>query len=426
MTTLTAPEDACTDAASSPAARGCACDGPAGPNRRSSVVDGKCTIGSSPRCQVCLPAAEAKPLQCLVSLEAGVGDGDAVDGRASCSTGASFRRQPLNRGDRLSIGPWELSGSRRAPSREPIAPRRRGVEPAERAVTSTPPPPTRVGDPAQTTADARVTNGADAVELARAIDGAAGMNSTDRPAAAPRSRKIAAPVAASRGQDDAGRRVGDRPFAELLVPARRSQSASAARSRLVRIARARCSQDRLVVSLWSRPICRATRGRGAGRGRSRLATRIAELTGRRVDGTASRLSTPRPLRRGRSAAHELQSIVGWRRPRADTDQLAAELDAMRTPETARPIRACRRWRTPRAAERERELRQLARQSERAATLRCRPSRGGESRPVGSSQQASHERLTRRSESAPLDPRLQTLADAATPHSAKLVDLRAAA
>jgi predicted nucleic acid-binding Zn-ribbon protein len=71
------------------------------------LTGGKCTIGSSPRCHVCLPAAEAQPLQCLLSLEAGAAfatkwaSGVLLNGKA-------FAKAAFEAGDRLSIGPWEI------------------------------------------------------------------------------------------------------------------------------------------------------------------------------------------------------------------------------------------------------------------------------------------------------------------------------
>lgn len=106
MTTLTAPDE--LRIPTEP------CTGPQLRLRRAgrlertvALQDGKCTIGSSPRCQVRLPASEAQPLQCLLSLEAGVAEvtrwsaGVLLNGR-------EFSKHTLNSGDRLSIGPWEL------------------------------------------------------------------------------------------------------------------------------------------------------------------------------------------------------------------------------------------------------------------------------------------------------------------------------
>src|SRR5690606_7944680 len=67
----------------------------------------KLTIGSSPRCQVRLPAAEAQPLQCLLTLEAGAATvtrwaaGVLLNGR-------EFTKAPISSGDRLAIGEWEI------------------------------------------------------------------------------------------------------------------------------------------------------------------------------------------------------------------------------------------------------------------------------------------------------------------------------
>lgn len=71
------------------------------------LVADKCTIGSSPRCHVCLPASEAQPLQCLLTLEAGAAmvtrwaSGVLLNGR-------EFTKTAIKSGDRLAIGEWEI------------------------------------------------------------------------------------------------------------------------------------------------------------------------------------------------------------------------------------------------------------------------------------------------------------------------------
>ncbi len=107
MTTLIAPDEL----------RRPAVDAPGAPRlrvRRAGRVEqtipldaGKLTIGSSPRCQIRLPAEDARPLQCVISLEAGV----AVATRWAAGVvlnGREFSKQELHRDDRLAIGPWEI------------------------------------------------------------------------------------------------------------------------------------------------------------------------------------------------------------------------------------------------------------------------------------------------------------------------------
>src|SRR5262245_49201529 len=68
---------------------------------------GKCAIGSSPRCQVLLPANDARPLHCLVSLERGVASATRW-APGVLVNGGEFSKCTLANGDKLSIGPWEL------------------------------------------------------------------------------------------------------------------------------------------------------------------------------------------------------------------------------------------------------------------------------------------------------------------------------
>jgi hypothetical protein len=84
----------------------------------------KCSIGSSSRCQIQLPASDAKPLQCVVAFEANVATvtrwaaGVLLNGR-------DFSKATLAAGDRLSVGPWkiefEISGEPRVAWADPDA-----------------------------------------------------------------------------------------------------------------------------------------------------------------------------------------------------------------------------------------------------------------------------------------------------------------
>jgi hypothetical protein len=88
----------------------------------------KFTIGSSPRCHVCLPASEAQPLQCLLTLEAGA----AMVTRWAAGVllnGRDFTKSPLKSGDRLAIGDWEIGlngfGAEPAPASTDVSRQRR-------------------------------------------------------------------------------------------------------------------------------------------------------------------------------------------------------------------------------------------------------------------------------------------------------------
>ena len=85
--------------------------------RSYSLTDGKCTIGSSPRCHVCLPAADARPMQCLVAFETNV----AMVTRWAAGVllnGREFATAPFGAGDKLSIGAWEIIVQFVAPAAE--------------------------------------------------------------------------------------------------------------------------------------------------------------------------------------------------------------------------------------------------------------------------------------------------------------------
>ncbi|HEX6963114.1 MAG TPA: FHA domain-containing protein [Lacipirellula sp.] len=75
------------------------------------LAAGKCTVGSSPQCQVCIPSPEVRPLQFLITLEANAASvtrwatGVQLNGR-------DFSKAALNNGDRLTIGSWELQFDR--------------------------------------------------------------------------------------------------------------------------------------------------------------------------------------------------------------------------------------------------------------------------------------------------------------------------
>jgi hypothetical protein len=88
------------------------------------LARGKVAIGSSPSCQVVLPGEAARPLQCLLTLEADVATvtrwaaGVLLNGR-------DFRSASLQSGDKLSVGPWliEVTGvaAAKGPAPSPVA-----------------------------------------------------------------------------------------------------------------------------------------------------------------------------------------------------------------------------------------------------------------------------------------------------------------
>jgi hypothetical protein len=112
MAVLTAPDEPNVTATRSPATpalrvrrRG------EGQDRTVPLTAGKCTIGSSPQCQVCLPSSEVRPLQCLITLELNV----ATVTRWAAGVrlnGQEFSKAKLQDGDRLTIGDWELAFER--------------------------------------------------------------------------------------------------------------------------------------------------------------------------------------------------------------------------------------------------------------------------------------------------------------------------
>ena len=114
MTTLAAPDEKAAVQAGAPASPQWRVRRAGGAERIVEVRGGKCTIGSSSRCHVCLPSAEAKPLQCLVSLGA---EAATITRWAAgvLLNGREFAKETLRAGDRISIGAWELEWDEPAP-----------------------------------------------------------------------------------------------------------------------------------------------------------------------------------------------------------------------------------------------------------------------------------------------------------------------
>ena len=107
MTTLTFPPDAPAEVEAPAAAPQLRWRKRGQPAQSIDLGSGKWTIGSSPRCNVCLPDAEVRPLQCLLTLE---GDVATVTRWAAgvLLNGQEFRSAPLRNGDRFSVAGWEI------------------------------------------------------------------------------------------------------------------------------------------------------------------------------------------------------------------------------------------------------------------------------------------------------------------------------
>jgi hypothetical protein len=77
------------------------------PVRTVPLTAGKCTVGSSPQCQVCLPSPEVRPLQCLITLKSNVATVTRWAAGVKLN-GQEFSKAELTDGDRLTIGDWAL------------------------------------------------------------------------------------------------------------------------------------------------------------------------------------------------------------------------------------------------------------------------------------------------------------------------------
>ncbi len=155
MELLTAPDDVEVLAAEAPATPVLRVR-PRGDQRFRTVkiLSGKCTIGSSPQCQVCLPAPDVRPLQCLITIEA---DAALVTRWAAGVrlNGHEFTKATLCDGDRLTIGEWDLEFAQGAPpaidegpSESPPAPGTEVVAAAPLAETTEVPVPIAESSPA--------------------------------------------------------------------------------------------------------------------------------------------------------------------------------------------------------------------------------------------------------------------------------------
>lgn len=106
LTALQEPDASAADRLAEPTLR----VGRAGGESQRSVplAAGKYTIGSSPQCQIVLPGAEVRPLQCLVAVDA-AGTVTATRWAAGVSlNGGEFTKAQLHDGDRLAIDDWQI------------------------------------------------------------------------------------------------------------------------------------------------------------------------------------------------------------------------------------------------------------------------------------------------------------------------------
>jgi hypothetical protein len=262
MTTLTAPDEP-RPATAPPAGPRLRLRRAGRPERVVEVREGKCSIGSSPRCQVQLPAGEAQPLQCLVTLEAGA----ATVTRWAAGVlfnGREFSKHALRAGDRLSIGPWELEWQSGAASGTAIPPSAR--RPAQPPVDRTPQPsasplgPVSVVEqtpPAPWAAAAPVTASPGPPESA--------------PAASPRPAAKTVLVS-SRLTETFGDLLGPAPPAPAVA------SVNGERKRRLADPASAAFEDRLVLSLWSANFTARRRARALVKAGRAARVQVAELT----------------------------------------------------------------------------------------------------------------------------------------------------
>jgi hypothetical protein len=271
---------------------------------------GKWTIGSSARCHIQLPAAESRPIHCLVALDAGAvtatrwAAGVLLNDR-------EFAKQSLRQGDRLSIGAWELRWE--ADDFEKV------VDLVDCGLSSQPATPVR---PA---AESAVTSATIETRLPES-PASTGM-SPRTPALRPAAKTV---MVASRKTD---------PFHELLGPT--SLAALPAVAPVAAPPHASLAfQDRLVLDLWAANFAARTRVKS-------LTTRAREARARACELAAAAAELESKIAASRSAAdahsNEQKSQIETLRAQlqraiAERDGVAAELESLRSarPRTAPP------------------------------------------------------------------------------------------
>lgn len=368
MTTLTAPEDHRDLETAEPGAPRLRLRRAGRDEQIYPLEPGRWTIGSSARCNVRLPASEAQPLQCLITLEWG----EAIVTRWAAGVllnGREFSKTPFKFGDRLTIGPWEVEWEQGDEDHQDEDHQEDSLveeAPAPKAASATPPPVPAAADPqgdvsaskgsqespigvdaepadeflsdrlsaepAETEPQAPAATTApcftvDVVEPASVEEPPASL--ADAPQAPTPSRRQAAKtvLVASRKTDPFDQPLGP------LAPAAVASTALATTASPLRPAHAsEAFQDRLVVKLWRSGFAARMRTKAivanarAARDRARQLTHlIAEFEGRLLESRA--------ISEAHDADHqaECEALDGeLTLAIAECDRLVAELDAFQT------------------------------------------------------------------------------------------------
>jgi predicted nucleic acid-binding Zn-ribbon protein len=413
MTTLTAPDPTTTTKPpGGPGAARLRLRRAGAPDKLFELSGGKCTIGSSPRCHVCLPAAEAQPLQCLLSLEAGAAFATKWASGVLLN-GQSFAKAAFGAGDRLSIGPWEIEwDSRETPSRKSElratdllfteAPRTSGgatlpaattekqplretvdFTPVERVLPKVAEPLTLV-EPAS----ARLRETIDFPPVATVETSRTPLMAREMPTAlAPTTHVAEAPLAVDAQPTPAPKRPAAKtmliasretdPFADLLGPGKPIVELPVAAPVEVRsFASSQTFEDRLVASLWTSNFAARKRAKNLAAATRKARGRVQELS-------AGVATLEEQLAAARSASESMRSSSDAARTANEGEiaELRTKLESLRG-----------------------ELVQALEERDRAAA------------DLAALQNA-------RPRTAPPDPRLQTLADAVAKSEHEAADLR---
>ncbi len=306
MTTLTAPTQASTATPGPPGSPRLRVRREGRPDQTIEVPGAKCTIGSSSRCHVRLPASESQPLECLLSLETGA----AIVTRwasGALLNGRPFAKQEFQAGDTLSIGPWEIEWEGRAAvPRGPVAGRR---STQRETIDFTPPavePPTqwlRTNEPF--------------VPRQLAVE-----------SAPPSPTPIAPPRPAAKTLLMASRQTD--PFDEPLGPSSPTITAPTAPVALSNVS-SQTFEDRLVAKLWTANFTSRRRAKAIASA-ARTARARADKLASAVTTAEQQLTTDRSANESATAALRLQ-LESLRselnRAVAERDSVAVELEATR-------------------------------------------------------------------------------------------------
>ncbi len=362
MTTLTAPPDVRAVAAPTRTAAQLRLRRAGREERLLEATPGKCAIGSSPRCQVCLPAGEAQPLQCLLQVTA---SGATVTRWAAgvLLNGHEFSQQALKDGDCLSIGPWELvwetgadatavaeQGSRETIDFVPrtgFAPLPKEAERQSPTAPSPTPAARLTAEPPSTRSAAPL---ADAPPPAHpTMPRCTTTLAPPKPPNAPASLTPAHPVEppqprptrpAAKTMLVASRKTD--AFPDLLGPARPASSPApspGSKTTLIRAALTRqLFEDRLVVSLWTSNFQARRRARALVAAARNARQQVAEIS-MALAATQQQLDALRADRDANAArAEQLSSQLASLRDELtravqQRDRVAEELEALRSAPT---------------------------------------------------------------------------------------------